>query len=368
MSNDAYSSLKVFHHQEQLAMLRKTGNSPAPVQVQLIISDLCNQDCGFCAYRMSGYTSNQLFSIGEMASFGHNNPNRMIAREKILEILDDCKEMGVKAIQLTGGGEPSVHPNFIDTLYWIAQRELDTALVTNGVNLKKEAISLLAHAKWVRFSIDAGSEESYCKIRNVSSSHYKKVWKNIEMMVAAKERARNKELQIGIGYVITKENWKEVLDLVRVARLVGVDNVRISALFQSEDEKYFENFFSEASQLCSEATRLSAPGFTVFNLFGDRIGDLTQHSPDYSFCGYQHFNTYIGGDLNVYRCCNTAYNTQGLIGSLKEQSFKQLWESQEKLDKMNSFDAATCERCMFNNKNRTILYALSENPLHVNYV
>ena len=54
MSNP-YSSLKMAWH-----YAREGGLPKAPKQVQMILSDLCNQNCRFCAYRMDGYTSNQL--------------------------------------------------------------------------------------------------------------------------------------------------------------------------------------------------------------------------------------------------------------------------------------------------------------------
>ena len=80
------------------------------------------------------------------------------------------------------------------------------------------------------------------------------------------------------------------------------------------------------------------------------------------------FNTYIGGDLKVYTCCNNAYNETGEIGSIKDKSFKDFWFSEEKQKFFRNFNAKRCERCMFNNKNRFINYALKDNPRHINYV
>ena len=81
----------------------------APAQVQLILSDLCNHDCSFCAYRLSGYTSNMNFADVD----GNKNPRRMIPTEKALEIVKDCSTLGVQGLQFTGGGEPTVHPDHL---------------------------------------------------------------------------------------------------------------------------------------------------------------------------------------------------------------------------------------------------------------
>jgi hypothetical protein len=46
--------------------------------------------------------------------------------------------MGVKAVQITGGGEPTAHPRHADIFRAVLDRGLDLALVTNGVLLRDE--------------------------------------------------------------------------------------------------------------------------------------------------------------------------------------------------------------------------------------
>ncbi len=357
-----YSSLKIFHHQDKIDVLR-VGGQPVPAQVQLIISDLCNQDCSFCAYRMSGYTTNQLFTIGsELAKVGTNNPKRFIPYEKVIEILDDFVELGIRAVQLTGGGEPSIHPRFVDIVKDIIDRDLEFSLVTNGYKLKN--FGDLVKAKWLRVSVDAGNEFTYAKVRRVSEGVFSKVWDNIKNLAFI-----NEDCTLGVGFVVTNENWNELLECCELAKESGVSNLRISAVFQNEDERYFDEFYDKVKELILICKyRYEDASFKVIDLFGDRVSDLEVKSPHYSFCGYQHFCSYIGGDLNVYRCCNTAYNKQGLVGSLKEMRFKDFWLSESKKEKYENFDAKTCARCQFNSKNETILYALDPNPTHVNFV
>ena len=363
--SDAYSALKFLHHPSQVEELR-AGRQPIPIQVQLVISDLCNQDCFFCAFRADGYTSNQLFPIIENGEVNHN-PNRMIPYNKVLEILNDCWDMGVRAVQITGGGEPTVHPEHAGIFQDVLDLDMDLALVTNGIILKPETVDVLTRAKWVRVSIDAATSRSYAEIRRVSPEMFDRAWKNVRRLVEAKRAARS-DVVIGLGFVVTKDNYTEVSDFTRMAKNAGVDNVRISAEFQSDDERYFESFYKCVLYQCQRARKEQTDSFTVYDNFGERLEDLKQHNPDYAFCGYQHFNTYVGADLNVYRCCVYAYNDRGLLGSLKDQGFRELWESQGKHDRMGDFDARGCERCQFNTKNRAINYAIEREPQHVNFV
>jgi cyclic pyranopterin phosphate synthase len=241
------------------------------------------------------------------------------------------------------------------------------ALVTNGWALRDEVVPLLMRAKWVRVSVDAGCAETFSQMREVPLSSFGKVWANVQRLCAARDAAGSDTI-IGVGFVVTKENWREVGIATLMAKMNGADNIRLSAVFQPDDEAYFADFHTQAAALCREAESHTGDGFRVFNNFGDRLADLKEHSPDYSFCGYQHFSTYIGADLNVYRCCVQSYNPRGLVGSLKAQTFAELWASEDKRANYAAFDATGCERCMFNEKNRTINYALATEPAHVNFV
>jgi MoaA/NifB/PqqE/SkfB family radical SAM enzyme len=192
---------------------------------------------------------------------------------------------------------------------------------------------------------------------------------NIEKVVEARKNNPESDLVIGVGFVVTKENWREIYDAVEIYSNLGVDNARISAVFTPEDFDYFEEFYGEAKELVRRAKEdFETDEFKVFDLFGDRISDLQQHRPDYDFCSYMHLNVYIGGDLNVYTCCVQSYNEHGEMGSLKEQRFGDYWISESKKKKYEKFKASSCERCMFNNKNRFINYMIEDNPVHVNYI
>jgi hypothetical protein len=76
-----YSVLKSAWHTDRIATMR-AGRQAAPVNLQLILSDLCNHDCWWCAYRASnGLSSADFAGPGKDGKLTHN-PNRMIPFEK----------------------------------------------------------------------------------------------------------------------------------------------------------------------------------------------------------------------------------------------------------------------------------------------
>lgn len=268
----------------------------------------------------------------------------------------------------TGGGEPTLHPGFDDVIRRVASHGMRSSLVSNGVRIDQRRANILGNCSWIRISLDAATEETYCSTRKVNRSHWVAAQNSVRYLREMKSNYGHNST-IGVGFVVTPDNWNEVYLAGSLAKELGADNFRISAQFSNEDERLFESFHANAAKLCLMTESLSDAGFTVYNRFGDRLEDLRLKSPEDKLCGYQFFTTYIGADLNVYRCCGYAYNERGLIGSIKEQRFKDFWMSQERFDKQINFDGRGCERCQFRRQNAAIAYAVDPQPqMHEEFV
>jgi hypothetical protein len=187
-------------------------------------------------------------------------------------------------------------------------------------------------------------------------------------MLAAEIEKQGTDCLLGVGYVLTRENWADAYEGVRLIRETGAHNVRLSAMFSTDGASYYDGVYDDIKGEIARVGTLANDRFAVIDLFGDRIADLEQHAPDYEFCGYQQFNTYIGGNLKVYRCCTTAYTKHGEVGDLTNQTFASWFYSQQKTDAYARFDARSCNTCQFNGKNRTINYLVDPAPLHVGFV
>jgi MoaA/NifB/PqqE/SkfB family radical SAM enzyme len=365
VSGTAYSDLKAAWHLDDIHRMRE-GHQIVPKQVQLILSDLCNHDCHFCSYRMSNGFSSEQFVVVENGKV-NRNPKRMIPTEKAREILDDCAALGVRAIQFTGGGEPTVHPDHLDLFGHALARGLECGLVSNGIILRDGWEAVLPRFKWIRISVDAGSPEEYARVRRVSESQYHKALTHIAQL-AGEIKRQGTDCLLGVGYVITRENWADLYDGVERIKETGAAYVRLSAMFSTDGESYYDGLHAPIRDEIARVRSLEDDSFKVVNLFGDRIADLRQHAPDYDFCGYQQFNCYVGGNLKVYRCCTTAYTRHGEVGDLSNQSFREWFYSHGKRLAYADFNARSCHTCQFNSKNRTINYMLSGEPVHVNFV
>lgn len=359
MIKDEYSPYKFIHHPKHIEMMR-SGEHVSPIQVQLVPTNRCNHNCIQCAYHIDGMPSNQQFTLRDEIHY-----------DKLIEIVNDCKDMGVQGIQLTGGGEPTIHPQITQLMEYITHDGLiKLSLVTNAERLSDDMIDILVkHGSWVRISLDAGTKETHSKYRQVSKKSFYKVIGNIERLVKHRDD-ENSDLVIGVGFVVNDCNYKEIYTAGELARNIGVDNFRISGAFTPTGFDYFAPFYKEASDIARETSRLlSSDKFTVFNLFDDRVKD-TQDTQDYDHCPIKDIQAYIGADYNVYTCCTLAYNKRGLVGSIKERSFKDLWYSKETMSMFKNHNPRKmCNlMCMYKGKNEFINYCIKDNPVHKEFI
>lgn len=344
----AYTSFKPAWHVDRIADLR-AGKDIVPTHVQLIISDLCNQDCHFCGYR-----SDQGFSSEQFAEGTNKNPSRFIWTDKAREILDDCAALGVKAIQFTGGGEPTVHYECARIIEYAQSLGLQTGLVTNGIRLTNSPA--YRNLDWLRISLDAGKEETYREMRR------SKMW--IKAIAAIEMAAKWDKPYMGVGFVVTPGNWKEIAEAAKIAKDAGAKYLRVSAVFSREGAEPYAKSHHFIRDQIEQAKELQDETFAVVDFYGNRLEDLNQGAPDYKFCGVQQFTLYVGGNLKVYTCCTNAYTKHGEIGDLKEQRFADWIKTHRRHD----FDARGCHTCQFNDKNRLIDFLVNPAPTHVDFV
>lgn len=373
MSNGAYSANKAAAHPDRLLTLREGGH-PYPVHLHLIVADLCNLACPGCAYRMPDYPSNVLFKVEDpVTHVVNNNPARFLPTETVQTILRDCVAMGTRAIEFTGGGEPTLHPDFRALIMEAQALGLDTALITNGLLLENRDLYAAAiRTSWCRISIDAATAETYGRVRPGvgGGGAVKNFARALDALTTLRKLrdAAGTQCVIGVGFVVQKENWHEIHEAVRLYRDAGADNVRISGLFTPQGDAYHAEHYEAARDLERRAVADfdMRDGYRVYGRFAEKVDDL-HGPPTYQTCHYQRFTTYVGGDGNVYRCCVNAYNPQGLLGRLADYggSLRALWDAQSTREDFAGFDARACRICQFNDRNRSIAHLLAQPRLPV---
>lgn len=131
-----YSNLKIFDHIDKLNEAVKENKRVAPIYIRIKPTNYCNHKCYYCSYADS--------ALGLRDSVQKQD---QISWEKMQEIISDMKDMGVKAVTFSGGGEPLVYPHIVETMQQVLDAGIDLSIITNGQLLKEERAKVLAKAK-----------------------------------------------------------------------------------------------------------------------------------------------------------------------------------------------------------------------------
>lgn len=356
MAENIYSTQKIIYHPDKLSQLQQ-GAQTNPIQMQLMPINLCNQNCSFCHYR------------------SENNPKTMFDWKSYIpwEILEraliDFKYMGGKCVELTGGGEPLMYPHIPEVYEQINKLNLEHSLITNGTLATEQTAELIAPtASWIRVSLDAGTPATYAKMRKTKADNFHNAIKSVELF---RKYAKNPEFKLGVGYVVCNDNYNEIYEACKIARESGADNFKISAVFHSKGTSYFnEETLVKGKEIAASCMSLATESFSIYNIFDERIENVVTGTQNYKYCSTKDLMFVLGGDCNVYTCCTLSYTPQGLIGNIKDMTFKELWNSKAKKDMFRAHDPRKSCRCscMYEQRNKFINNVLYNKPKHVNFI
>ena len=349
-----YSNLKIFHHREILNRIEK-GERCNPLYIRIKPTNVCNHNCYYCHYK------NAYLTLDEY------NPADYIPHDKMMEIIDDMGEMGVKAVTFSGGGEPLAYPFIEETMEKIVEKGIDLSIITNGSMLMGKKAEILARAKWVRISIDSIVPENYAKIRGISDNAMEILLNNIKEFA----RIKNDDCELGINFVIGKENYKEITEVANTMKELGVNHVKFAPLFSNETEEYHKDIKEEViTNLSRLSERLNSDKFKIIDLYTSDFDNYEVFKRTYSRCPIKEFVCIIAANSKVYYCHDKAYLSDGCVCDLKDQSFEEGWNSEEVTRKFKEFDALkVCKQhCVYDSRNVLINSYLDMDLNHVNFV
>lgn len=352
-----YTPLKMFHYTDKLDSLpADVADVKPPLHIRIKPTNACNHRCSYCAYR-----EDHLQLGKDMVEKDY------IPRGKMMEIIDDCAAMGVKAITFSGGGEPLYYKYILDTVKKLSDTDIKFASLTNGSRLEGEIAEVFAEkGTWLRISMDGWDDQSYVDYRNTKFGEYTRITNNIKNF-----KKLNGKCFLGVSLIIGSGNHHKIYEMTKVMKDLGVDSVKIAPCVVSNDgrenNEYHKPFFDAAKEMSIRTkSELEGKGFEVFDSYHALDAKFLKN---YTWCPYLQILPIIGADLNVYSCQDKAYNLDsGVVGSIKDKGFREFWmDGKEKFFHINP--AKDCNHhCVSNSKNMMVLDYLGADKEHLGFV
>ena len=96
----------------------------------------------------------------------------------------------------------------------------------------------------------------------------------------------------------------------------------------------------------------------------------------YGVCLAHHLIGIVCADANLYACCSTRGNPEYSFGSLKTQSFSEIWRSERRKEVIQKIDLGQCRHlCLgktshlrYDHCNAAFEYLLAPDPKHADFL
>jgi len=369
-----YSNSKAIYHTDKIKLLQESKQI-TPTEIQVDLEAYCNDNCSFCSYRKEdGYNNTMLKMIQatpgesyhENRPTGKPSPDSRIPLDFAKKLPLQMVEAGIKAIEITGGGEPTLWPAFDELLENLGKQNRQIGLVTNGSLLSECRIMLICKTcTWVRISMDSASPKMHKLIHRTANEDFDRRIRAIKKIAELKSQ----EMVLGISFIVTPDNYGDIGDAARLySKIVGVNHIRFSWMYDKEghgglSQQQIDELLELLDVLRGELDRSD---YHIFNE-RDRIDLYSRPNTDFDTCYFQRFVYAIGADCNVYPCCIMKYHPDYANGNIKEMTLKQIIQSQAVDSKMANLDVSKCFPCWLRNRNKSIASAV-EKPVHANFI
>lgn len=349
------SSNKILNHLDSLNEWSKTGDTSAPISVKIDLTNVCNHDCPGCIdYELI------------------ENDNNSLSFELLKSLLVDMKKIGVKGINYTGGGEPTIHSKFYEIIEYTYNLGFDIGLITNGSLFHKLPMELILRMfTWVRVSLDSYDSITH-KRTHGKTAKFDLTINNLKYISKIKENQKL-DTTIGVGFLTNQHSDidRNVMKFVKICKESKVDYAQLRPSFGTFFN-YDDISSKEWSSIFEEIKKEKTNSFNVLidEEKYEKILTGKGNKRNYNKCHAQSFKaTSITANGDVFICCSLSGNKNGFIGNIKKTSFAEIWASSKRKNTLENLNVSKCPSlCVGDNLNEFLHNIKNNKNTHINFL
>ncbi len=304
----------------------------APLTLVYMVTNECQANCIYC------YAGKQ----------GGNND--LLSLHRVREILEECVELGIHAITISGG-DPFMHPNILDILRYIVDLELIYSISTKCF-LSETVINRLVEIGIDRIQISIDSPNSRTmKILTGIENYVEKMSLVIKCFIS-------KGITVSTNSVITAYNIREIPELISLLASLGIRNIGLSAytrsyyrhtdtLFPSDDDIKWLQDLIPYLQDKYDYINIKYNGKKDPEPYGkEKIKAFAMRTR--CTAGMRQLAIYPDG--KVVTCEEVPAIPEFIVGDLSRQSIREIWNSEKLFEVIRppreKFQGQPCYNCL----------------------
>ncbi len=329
-----------------------TNTGRCPIRYALIeVTEKCNLRCIMCG------------------------ANKILKRETEMnydlfkKIIDELCQSGLKSVTIGSIGEPTMHKDLPKMLEYIQQKKIKLELISNlSLPMNKELIEAIRNVDKLTVSIDGATKETYEKIR--VGANFERTISNLKKVASTKN-----SLPITINYVIQKDNYREIPQMIKLLdpisninnlatgfAHIGIDmGVRIKL-----NKKELHEFKSKIVPECEKhkEKQVITTNHLLKSDYWKKNDIYSAHQTTNIFaqinkipCYILWTSTFITPDSILHPCCTLLRKKEYYLGDMKKDSFKDIWNGKKYNNlrkKLKKDKPPSCKNCTAVTENKKI--------------
>jgi MoaA/NifB/PqqE/SkfB family radical SAM enzyme len=212
---------------EHHALAGALGGGPAlagPSDLEIDLTNNCNLHCAGCWIHSLLLGDDRLSGERRRATLAYDHLERL---------LRDARRMGTRRVQLSGAGEPMLHPRFDDIVALIKELGLELTIITNFTLVDEARARRLVDlgVDELTISLWAGSTETYLRTHPTARPELFGQIVSVARQLADYRRATGTDRpRLKVYDVISTLNCDEIREMIDAARVMGADTIEFTPI------------------------------------------------------------------------------------------------------------------------------------------
>ena len=290
-----WNGLKVLGSFYASKLLKRPVQWGYPVSISFEPTTSCNLRCPECPSGLRAFS----------------RPTGMLNKDFFTQTIDDIhKELLYLIFYFQG--EPFLNPEFLNMVKYASSKGIYTATSTNAHYLNDAAAKRTVESGLDRLiiSIDGTTQDVYAAYR--VGGNLQKVMEGASNIVKWKKELNSKTPFVFFQFLVVKPNEHQIEDIKRLAKEIGVDQVRFKTA-----QVY--DYVNDPNQLIPENTKYS-------RYIKNEDGTYRPKNKLANSCWKMQHANVITWDGLVVPCCFDK-DAMHRMGNLKHESFKEIWHN-----------------------------------------
>jgi len=286
---------KVFSSYQVSKWTKKSVQWGMPISISFEPTTSCNLRCPECPSGLRAFS----------------RPTGMLKKDFFRETIDQlAKDLTYLVFYFQG--EPYLNPDFLNMVKYASAKKIYTATSTNAHYLTDEAAKKTIESGLDRLiiSIDGTTQQVYQQYR--VGGKLNKVLEGASNIVKWKKELKSKTPFIIFQFLVVRHNEHQIEDVKKLAKEIGVDDVWLKTA-QVYDYENDPNALIPTNEKYSRYKK-------------DKQGKMVFKGNNQNHCWRLWHDPVITWDGAVVPCCFDK-DAKHQLGSLNEQSFKELWSN-----------------------------------------